>query len=170
MYEANREQKEQLAYEVKHDRLTGIYNRSGYDFFLRNVDWETSALVLFDVDRFKQVNDTFGHDVGDRVLVKVAEAIRNSFRSQDYVCRIGGDEFAVIMVHANPSSSELIRQKVARINETLSLGGEGLPPIRLSCGAVYGAGCADTEKLFKRADNALYRVKGSGGNGCEVDA
>ena len=168
MYEANREQKEQLAYEATHDKLTGIYNRSGYDFFLKNTDLATSALLLFDADKFKQINDTYGHEMGDRVLKRAAKAIKQSFRSQDYVCRIGGDEFAVIMVHITNTNPDLIQKKVNRINQTLSKSDGDIPPIHLSCGAIYGDHTKDAEKFFRQADAALYRVKESGGNGCEV--
>ena len=168
MYEANREQKEQLAFEATHDQLTGIYNRSGYDFILKNTDWAASALLLFDADKFKKINDTFGHEMGDRVLKRAAETIKQCFRSQDYVCRIGGDEFAVIMVHIADTHPDLIREKVARINQIMGQPDGDIPPIHMSCGAIHGDHTNDTEKYFKQADAALYRVKDSGGNGCEV--
>ena len=167
MYEANREQKEQLAFDATHDSLTGIYNRSGYDFFLKNADWDNSALVLFDVDKFKQVNDTFGHETGDKALARVAGILKNSFRAQDYVCRIGGDEFAVIMVHAKNAPKALIRDKVRRINEALNTPEDDVPAVHVSCGVAYGNG-ADVEETFRHADAALYNVKNAGGCGCEV--
>ena len=168
MYEKNREQKEQLAYEATHDSLTGVYNRNGYDFIRQNMNWETSALVLFDVDVFKSVNDTFGHETGDKLLVRVAEAIRSQFRSQDYVCRIGGDEFAVIMVHTSTEVKDLINRKVERINEMLATQKGSVPAVHISCGAAYGHKIQDYEELFRQADAALYRVKTAGGKGCEV--
>jgi diguanylate cyclase (GGDEF)-like protein len=168
MYEANREQKEHLAFEATHDPLTGIYNRSGYDFLLNNTDWSTSCLLLFDVDKFKQINDTYGHEMGDRLLQRVATTLRDSFRSQDYVCRIGGDEFAVIMVHTDTSHSELVRGKVGRINKNLSHSEGDLPGTFVSCGAAYGADAAGFQTIFQNADAALYRVKNRGGGGCEV--
>lgn len=167
MYEANREQKEQLAFDATHDKLTGIYNRSGYDFFVKNTDWRTSTMLLFDVDKFKQINDTLGHDTGDRVLKRVAETIRLGFRSQDYVCRLGGDEFAVIMVHTEPAHGDLIRGKVAQINGTLIRAEGGLPTVHVSCGVAYG-GAVSPQEIYKRADAALYRVKNRGGAGCEI--
>ena len=167
MYEANREQKEQLAYEATHDPLTGIYNRNGYDFFLKNTDWSSSALLLFDVDGFKQVNDTYGHEMGDILLKRVAESIASCFRSQDYVCRIGGDEFAVIMVHMNNAPDSLINSKATRINELLK-DQNGISDIHVSCGAAFGKADQDTDELFRIADQALYRVKRAGGAGCEI--
>lgn len=168
MYEANQEKAERLTYDATHDQLTGIHNRSGYVFFLKNTNWESSSLLLFDVDKFKQINDGSGHELGDMALVKVAGTLLSSFRSQDHVCRIGGDEFAVIMVHTDPGHSELVKQKVARINEVLGRGENGLPPISLSCGVAFGDERQDTEAIFRRADAALYEVKAEGGHGCRI--
>ena len=171
MYESNREQKEHLAFEATHDALTGVYNRNGYDFILKNTDWDTSCLLLFDVDKFKPINDTYGHEMGDRMLKQVAKSIRDSFRSQDYVCRIGGDEFAVIMGHTDPSHANLVRGKVRRINEALAAAAsDGIPLTHVSCGAAYGGESRSYETIFETADAALYRVKNRGGGGCEVAA
>jgi len=159
MHHTNLESKEKLTYEATHDNLTGLYNRRGYDFLLQNVDMETSALLLFDLDKFKQVNDTYGHDAGDRVLMKAAEAIFCSFRTQDYVCRIGGDEFAVIMVHADPSLKELLRNKARKINEKLSQETEDTPAITASMGVAFGYDGVSLEDLFKQADTSLYKAK-----------
>jgi diguanylate cyclase (GGDEF)-like protein len=168
MYEANQEKAQRLTYDATHDQLTGIHNRSGYVFFLRNTNWESSALLLFDVDKFKQINDGHGHELGDKALVRVAGTILKCFRSQDHVCRIGGDEFAVIMVHTDCGHTGLVKQKVARINEILGRGEDGLPPISLSCGVAFGDERQDAEDIFKRADAALYAVKTAGGHDCQI--
>ncbi len=168
MYEANQEKTQRLTYDATHDQLTGIHNRSGYVFFLRNTNWESSALLLFDVDKFKQINDGHGHELGDKALVRVAGTILKSFRSQDHVCRIGGDEFAVIMVHTDRGHTGLVKQKVARINGILGRGEDGLPPISLSCGVAFGDERQDAEDIFKRADAALYAVKTAGGHDCQI--
>ena len=165
MYQINLEKKEKLSYEATHDKLTGLYNRRGYDFLLKNVDLDTSALLLIDLDEFKSVNDTYGHDVGDKVLIKTSETILKSFRSQDYVCRIGGDEFAVIMIHAEPEQSELIRKKIERINKTLLEGEEGRPAISVSAGVSFGEDARIAEVIFKEADTALYDAKNKGRQG-----
>ena len=169
IFEAGREKKEKLAYEATHDKLTGAYNRSGYSFLMENAELETSALLIVDVDKFKGINDTYGHTAGDKALVKVAESLRNSFRSQDYVCRIGGDEFVVIMVRAQAASEEMVVNKIKGINEILkNPTEEGLPPTSVSCGVAFGSPGTDGEKLFHKADAALYEVKGNGGCGCLV--
>ena len=168
MYEAHREQQEKLAFDATHDKLTGVYNRSGYDYVMKNIDWSGSCLLLFDVDKFKQINDTTGHATGDKLLTRVASTIRDSFRSQDYVCRIGGDEFAVIMVHTSSAHREQVRSKVAAINAALTQPMNDLPLTHVSCGAAYGSGNDDSQSVFKRADEALYRVKHNGGCGCII--
>lgn len=166
MYEANRESKEQLAYEATHDQLTGLYNRSGFEFLRKNVDFNNAALLLFDLDKFKGVNDSSGHEVGDRVLQKLAEVVRGSFRSGDYICRIGGDEFAAIMVAAGRSNIPLIRGQINYINKLLAETEDGLPPVSISAGVAFGGPGLEIRDIYKQADTALYSVKDSGGRGC----
>ena len=161
-------QKQELAYEATHDNLTGVYNRNGYESILKSVDWNSCALVLFDLDQFKPVNDAYGHTMGDKVLARTAKTIQNVFRARDYVCRIGGDEFAVIMVSVDACSKDIIREKVRQINEELRHPEDGTPEIHVSSGAVYGALASDYDVLFREADAALYRVKHHGGADCEI--
>lgn len=168
MHDTNQAQKQELAYEATHDNLTGVYNRNGYDSIQRSVDWDSSALVLFDLDRFKPVNDTYGHKMGDRVLARAARTIQNAFRAQDYVCRIGGDEFAVIMTQFSAESGKLIVDKVKKINDELTQPKDGVPGVSVSCGVAYGAQYENFDRLFHEADAALYRVKNGCGGGCEI--
>ena len=162
MHHTNLQNKEKLTFEATHDNLTGLYNRRGYEFILSNVDLETSALLLFDLDRFKIINDTYGHDVGDRILKRTAETIFGSFRAQDYICRIGGDEMAVIMVHSDPSLTKLLEKKIHLINQELGVKKNDDPTISVSVGAAFGEKGITAETLFKRADNCLYSVKNGG--------
>ena len=161
MNRVSRESKERLEYEATHDPLTGLYNRRGYDFLLNNVDIYTSAFLLIDLDKFKSINDNYGHDVGDKALTKVAEILHKSFRAQDYVCRIGGDEFAVIMIHAESQLTGRIQNKIREINEQLKISDkdEGLPPLSLSVGVVFGDQDYTLDEVFKEADKALYKAK-----------
>ena len=151
--------KEKLTYEATHDKLTGLYNRRGYDFLMENVDLETSALLLFDIDNFKSINDTYGHDAGDRILTRVSDTIFGNFRAQDYICRIGGDEMAVIMGHTDMSLASLIESKVKKINKTLSEKDGQDPSVQVSCGVAFGESGINAETIFKRADTCLYEVK-----------
>ncbi|MCR4750146.1 MAG: GGDEF domain-containing protein [Lachnospiraceae bacterium] len=161
MNHVSRESKEKLEYDATHDELTGLYNRRGYDFLLNNVDIDTSALVLIDLNEFKKINDTYGHDVGDRALIKVADVLNRNFRAHDFVCRIGGDEFAVIMIHTEPELKDKIAAKVKNINASLKADAqkEDLPPISLSAGVVFGELQHSISEIYKQADNALYKAK-----------
>ena len=167
MFESHRKKTLELAYEASHDRLTGLYNRMGYENLLESVDMASTALLLIDVDKFKDVNDTYGHDMGDRVLANVAHVLRESFRSVDFVCRIGGDEFATIMVHTGPQFTELIRGKIEHINERLGRPEDAeMPPVSVSVGVAFGSEAHESaEDLIKDADKALYRVKERGRRG-----
>lgn len=162
MYQTNVVNKEKLNYEATHDKLTGLYNRRGYEFLLSNVDMESATLLILDLDKFKQINDMYGHDMGDKVLIKTADVIYNSFRSQDYVCRIGGDEFAVIMVHCNSTLKELIERKVEIMNDKMQNAIDGVPAITVSVGAAFGEDGHSVDRIFKSADEALYNAKQSG--------
>ena len=167
MFESHRKKTLELAHEASHDKLTGLYNRVGYDNLLKDTDMTTSALLLIDVDKFKDVNDTYGHDVGDRVLANIAHVLRESFRSVDYVCRIGGDEFAAIMIHTGPRFTDLIRGKIEHINERLGRPEEdGMPPVSVSVGVAFGSGNrGGVDEVIKNADKALYQVKENGRRG-----
>lgn len=161
-YQTNRHNQEKLSYDATHDKLTGLYNRRGYDSVTSNVDWDTSALIIIDMDDFKGVNDTHGHDVGDQVLKRAANAIFQSFRSQDFVCRIGGDEFAVIMVHADVALTDLIRRKFDHLNEVLKDGDENVPGVSICAGVAFGTQDFSYQEIFKAADEALYHAKTEG--------
>ena len=164
MFESHCKKTLELAYEASHDRLTGLYNRMGYDNLLGSADMATTTLLLIDVDKFKSVNDTYGHDMGDRVLANVARVLRESFRSVDFVCRIGGDEFATIMAHTGPQFTELIRGKIEHINERLGHPEDAeMPPVSVSVGVAFGSEARESaESLVKDADKALYQVKEHG--------
>ena len=164
----NMEVREQLSHEASHDALTGLLNRGAYDMMMEDVDESHIALIIVDVDYFKQVNDTYGHAVGDRILKRVADLLKQSFRSVDMVCRIGGDEFVVIMTRADSTMRRLVRNKIAKINEQLQMPQDDLPAVSLSVGVAFGDRQNPQEDIFKDADTALYRVKEAGRNGCEI--
>ena len=165
MYNAYKKSIDKLNFKASHDELTGTFNRAGYELILSGLDSASTAMVVFDADCFKGINDTFGHEAGDRVLKRVADTLKLNFRSDDYICRIGGDEFVVLMVHVSEKASHLIEQKVLRINRELSEDTDGLPRVTLSAGVAFGPE-EDPAELFRRADLALYYVKDHGKNGC----
>ena len=166
MYRENKAQTEQLTYETEHDKLTGVLNRAGYDHLLETLDLSSTALLLVDVDRFKDVNDTRGHKAGDEALTRVADALRENFRSNDYICRIGGDEFAVVMKNTGPDRTKQIEDKIARINDKLRAPSENGPPLSISAGCAFGSSPNGSGALAKDADVALYCVKEHGRSGC----
>ena len=135
---------------------------------MENADRENIALMIIDVDHFKSINDTYGHDVGDRILKKVAEILTRSFRSVDAVCRHGGDEFVVVMTRANSTMEQLVLNKISRANALLQEPEEGLPKTSLSVGVAFSDRKDPEGDIFKDADTALYRVKNSGRSGCAI--
>ncbi len=166
IYAQTRTKNEQLSYEASHDPLTGLYNRSAYDRARLKYKEEDIALILVDIDVFKSINDQYGHDMGDRVLRRVADVLQSSFRGEDMVCRIGGDEFSVIMVHASSQLTELVRGKIQRAAAKLANPTDGLPVVTLSVGVAFADQKEPSEDLFKNADLALYQIKMAGRNGC----
>lgn len=167
MFEASRESKERLAFKASHDYLTGIFNRSGLDRYLDRAARGRNALVLVDLDGFKQINDANGHDVGDKILQRLSEKLSSVFRADDRICRIGGDEFAVIMWNAGAESSGMIREKVAAINAEMRLPTDDVPSASISVGVAFG-GEGTGRDLFRHADRELYRVKRAGGCGISI--
>ena len=118
-----------------------------------------------DVDKFKQVNDGYGHEMGDRVLQTVASLLSEHFRTTDYPARIGGDEFAVILTNASPERTAALQAKIETINHTLTHPTGGLPVVSLSVGGAFSQN-GFSEDLYKHADLALYEVKEHGRCGC----
>ena len=155
-----------LDYKATHDALTGLYNRSAYDALWGHGRDENIALLIVDVDYFKEVNDTYGHDVGDKVLIRVANILTDSFREADKVCRIGGDEFSVIMVGVTSAVTGVIRRKIDGAAKLLAQPEGNVPGVTISVGVAFSDQLKEDEDLFKNADRALYRVKENGRNGC----
>lgn len=119
-------------------------------------------MLLFDVDNFKEINDTYGHEAGDKVLIKLVNALKKHFRSDDYICRIGGDEFVVFMVHTAEVQRQQIVTRIGEVNKELGNTYDGLPPVSISVGIAHGSETADIEELFEKTDAAMYRAKESG--------
>ena len=158
-----------LTNKAETDELTGLINRAGYDRLLEELELKNTILLLVDTDKFKGINDRFGHETGDRVLKKISKSLLANFRQNDYVCRIGGDEFAVLMLNTGTLEDERIQDKIRYINRELaSTAADELPTVSVSVGAARGTGAEDWTTLFKQADSVLYKVKQDGGRGCIV--
>ena len=164
----NKAARERLSHAASHDALTGLFNRGAYDMLMESVDKDHMALILVDVDHFKTINDTYGHEVGDRMLKRVAEILRHSFRSVDIICRFGGDEFVVIMTRVNSSMKQLVINKMNKANELLQNPKDDLPPASISVGVAFADRPNPQGDIFVDADTALYQVKSAGRSGCKV--
>lgn len=158
IYEDNTKRIEQLRKYAEQDPLTGISNRSGYDSFLtthtRNI-----ALLLIDVDNFKNFNEVYGHDTGDAVLIKLAEALVTAFRSTDFPCRIEGDRFAVIMTNMNTELREAILTKIELVHAILDDDASDLPAVTLSVGAAFSTEGMNDQDIYHAASTALVQAK-----------
>ena len=112
------------------------------------------------------MNDTYGHALGDVILKKVADYLKAAFRNNDYVCRIGGDEFAILMVEMTTDLQYTIKKKIDSVNQQLSSPEKGIPKVSLSAGVAFSDRENPGENIFEDADKALYKVKENGRNGC----
>lgn len=155
------------------DALTGAHNREYFDSqlkaelsFSRRHKTEV-ALVLFDVDHFKRVNDTYGHPAGDEVLIRLSHAVRPVVRNEDVFARYGGEEFAVILrgvdIHGARSLAERLRQTIAAL-EIATERGVIRVTISVGCASVGGNFELTPEAMIGVADKRLYRAKHGGRN------
>ena len=156
----NEEKTDKLSYAATHDALTGVYNRTDFDRYYRKIEkTQNVGIVVVDVDHFKQYNDEFGHDIGDRVLCTAVEAMKRHFRAEDHISRIGGDEFCIIMPGTSQEDSARISNKIREINRELSGRGGDLPPVTISAGIAFWDRPDPDGSLFKDADTALLDMK-----------
>ncbi len=152
------------------DGLTGLFNRRHF-LELAEIEWSRSdryerplALMMIDIDRFKSINDHFGHDVGDRVIEHVASICREGKRASDIVARIGGEEFVILLPETPIESAVLVAERLRRrIAESPLLDAAARVALTVSIGvAQAGRGTETIEALMKHADAALYRAKNTG--------
>jgi len=163
-----KELEERLRHMALHDSLTGLPNRAYFFDVLRRElargqrDAGVRFAVLFiDLDGFKQVNDTRGHDVGDLVLIETADRLRRCLRATDTAARIGGDEFTVLLVGLRDETepAQIAARIAAALAEPLQIGGRSLAT-RASVGIALARGeQEDADELMRRADAAMYHVK-----------
>ena len=168
IYDRKAMNEKSLLQKAEYDALTGILNRRAFDQICRNSaeQKEKIAMLLIDMDNFKSINDTYGHSGGDIALKELARILTETFRSGDFVARIGGDEFAVILPGCPAEAGNTIIDKVSRINEELS-GLQDIKNVSVSVGVAFSE-VGYNEKLFKNADEALYQVKENGRHGCRI--
>ena len=162
IYELGEQKTKILLKNAEYDALTGILNRRAYEQICKTSTEQKMniALLLIDLDNFKSINDTYGHAGGDTALKALASILKDTFRNNDYVARIGGDEFAVILTDFKTEGFKIISEKIKYINERLSEL-DGLKNISISVGMAYSP-VGYSETLYKHADKALYAVKENG--------
>ncbi|MGM0520114.1 MAG: sensor domain-containing diguanylate cyclase [Campylobacterota bacterium] len=157
-----------LEHKAYHDNLTGAFNREFiYDNFL---DYQKDALknmfnigiIMFDIDHFKHVNDTYGHNVGDKVIQKIVYITNETIRSSDYIIRWGGEEFIVLAQVKVIEQIETVAEHIRVAIENDSF--EPVPKITASFGITLSKQEESFETLVKKADDALYKAKNEGRN------
>lgn len=156
-----------LKHKAEHDPLTGLLNRAAFDS-LRQIlahDDKPVGFLLLDVDKFKEVNDTYGHEIGDKTLCRVAWLLQHSFRSDDMCIRLGGDEFAVILRGNASVLEQIVKEKIDSINNALQNPHDNVPPTSISVGVAF-SNAGFSADLYNHADQALYKVKEAGRKGC----
>jgi diguanylate cyclase (GGDEF)-like protein len=154
------------------DALTGLWNRRHFDEQLERVLAETDrfggscALVVADIDFFKRVNDTHGHDAGDVVLQQVARVLHEGVRTVDVCARLGGEELALILPQTSPAGAAELAERLRQRVEALEVVHAGRTlQVTVSMGvATYTAGSTGRGTLFKRTDERLYAAKHQGRN------
>jgi diguanylate cyclase (GGDEF)-like protein len=155
---------DQHRYDAAHDALTGLANRKAFferlGEHLRTPESGTAAVMLFDLDGFKEINDTFGHDVGDDVLLSFATSLREQ-GPDAFVARLGGDEFAVLVTGADQELRAVTLGTAVARGQRLSSDGRG--PVQVSCsiGIALSRPGDVSEVLLRRADLAMYAAKAS---------
>jgi diguanylate cyclase (GGDEF)-like protein len=157
------------------DGLTGLYNPR---YFQRRFSEEVSrasrsarplALVLIDLDHFKRLNDTYGHQAGDHALIAVGKLIHDACRASDVGCRTGGEEFAILCPETTVPTALALAERLREDLEALALSFRGQPlPLTASFGVGEWAADEPAESLFERVDAALYQAKASGRNRVEA--
>ncbi len=173
LYQVRTHVKNNLEYLAQYDCLTQLLNRASFQYILQSEMARSQrharplSLLIFDIDRFKDINDTLGHGAGDRILEELAQIVSSKARKTDFVCRIGGEEFAVVAPETELSRVREFAERL-RIHVqnhefafsrklTISLGGAQF---------INGEGLED---FFRRTDDALYRAKRAGRNRMEID-
>jgi diguanylate cyclase (GGDEF)-like protein len=150
------------------DHLTGIYNRHKFEQLFKIEEERTLrygspfAIIMFDIDHFKNINDTYGHDIGDLILKKVVEIINKQLRQTDAFTRWGGEEFVILCPGVNAEEASLLAGKLRHEIEVHSF--EKVGSITASFGVSSYEKHESKDKLLKRVDNALYQAKETGRN------
>ncbi len=154
------------------DSLTKIYNRSKFE---SSLDYEIErarrygnplSLIIFDIDHFKSINDTYGHLIGDSVLMEIANLVKNNIRSTDIFARWGGEEFVILAPNINKEQARILAEKIRRLIANHRF--KYVDHVTVSLGVTEFLPTDNKESFIKRADEALYLAKRKGRNRVEV--
>lgn len=158
---------QELAYMAYHDHLTGLYNRKAFmekltDTLREAKRYENRRGILYlDLDGFKKVNDIYGHEIGDKLLIEVASRLREILRGSDYISRLGGDEFTVILTNFQDLNAECVAERIVQyISSPYKLSGITIDFVSASVGiSIFPDDGHDAQTLLKHADTAMYKAK-----------
>ena len=173
MYEDITERKQldqRLEHMALYDSLTGLPNRAHFlarlEQALDKAKWQGTlvGLMYFDIDKFKRINDTWGHDVGDEVIVTFAARVKNAIRESDVVGRLGGDEFCLLVELPNRQAAPRLAAKLIDAMRPLMQAGAATLEVGTSIGIAFHAPGTTADELIRRADQAMYLAKQAGGN------
>lgn len=163
--------------QALHDTLTGLPNRLAYNerMAMEHARWMRSgqhmSLVVLDIDRFKSINDTWGHQAGDRVLKYLARELSSQIRAQDFFGRFGGEEFVLILPDTHRAGALKLADSLRRHIEACRFKFKDQPvSVTISCGVAEFTAKEAPAHAFERADTCLYAAKNNGRNRCEVSA
>ena len=162
MYELYKANLERLSFKASHDELTDAYNLSGYDLLLSSVDTNSTYMLVFHIDDFKELNDKYGHETGNKVLIKLTKILQNNFLSDGYVCRIEGAKFAVLKINSIQLQNDQIASRIKKITKELGKKEDGLPTVSVSVGVAHGLNASNAKDLFEKANKAMYQAKQKG--------
>ena len=170
----------QLTHDLIHDPLTGLKTRAYFEEqfnpYLENLKqgedsrraevfgYKNLSVIFFDIDHFKKVNDTYGHEIGDLVLQKVAESIKMSLRAGDTVARWGGEEMVAGLLGADEEGAAAKAEEIRKKIEALSFDNPHELKVTISSGVASFSDDSTLKDLVKRADQALYQAKQTGRN------
>lgn len=161
-----RQENDLLAHKAQHDSLTGLPNRGYFEsrletLFSQKKDSSISALLFFDNDRFKEINDTYGHAAGDFVLTQTSDLLQSRLRQKDFLARLGGDEFAAILPQIGDAKNAIgVAEAILKtLNDPIYLPSGQRLFIHLSIGIALSSNCATPAQLLAKADAAMYNAK-----------
>lgn len=156
------------------DPMTKLYNRryftkvSAHILDMARRDKKDLSLMIMDIDKFKNINDTFGHAVGDEVIIEFAKVLHRQKRNSDVLCRFGGEEFVILLPETNCDGAEVVAEKIRKKTESLSINIDSNTTLQftvsLGISSVFADNEENIEEALQRADEALYKAKNNGRN------